>query len=216
MNLCKLSAGFAAVAILTPGLSHAADGPLFARGDLIVTGRLSDVSSETDDPIRTSAGAATGLNVDVGHDVMPTLGLTYFLSDHIAVEAILGATQHQIRAKGLATDVAVHEAWVLPPVVTLQYRPLSEGKVSPYVGAGVNAMIFFSGRDKNGFSVDLDNALGLALQAGVDFAPSDDWTFNADVKKVFVSTDAEINGGALKSDVALNPWVLSIGVGRRF
>lgn len=216
MKLKTLLIAAAAHAVGAPGLAQAADGAPFGKGTLIVTGRITSVSSPGTDPITTAAGGATGLNVDVKNDVMPTLGFTYFLSDHVAVEAILGATQHEIRAKGGATNVEVHETWVLPPVVTVQYRPLSSGTISPYVGAGVNAMIFFSGKDKNGFSVDLDNALGLALQAGVDAQINDTWTLNADVKKVFVSTDADINNGALKSDVNIDPWVVSVGLGRKF
>lgn len=216
MKLKTLLIAAAALAVGAPGLAQAADGAPFGKGTLIVTGRITSVSSPGTDPITTAAGGATGLNVDVKNDVMPTLGFTYFLSDHVAVEAILGATQHEIRAKGGATNVEVHETWVLPPVVTVQYRPLSSGTISPYVGAGVNAMIFFSGKDKNGFSVDLDNALGLALQAGVDAQINDAWTLNADVKKVFVSTDADINNGALKSDVNIDPWVVSVGLGRKF
>ncbi|WP_292227389.1 OmpW family outer membrane protein, partial [Brevundimonas sp.] len=136
------------------------------KGDFIVTGRVTDVFSQADNAITTAAGADTGLKVDVGDSVMPTLGFTYFLTDHLAVEAILGTTKHDIRAQGGGTDALVHETWVLPPVVTLQYRPLSSGRVSPYVGAGVNYMLFYSGKDKNGFTVDLDNGFGYALQAG--------------------------------------------------
>lgn len=214
MKATHLAATAAALALAVPGLAGAQSAP--AKGDLIVTARVTSVSSKADNAITTSAGAATGLNVDVGADVMPTLGFTYFLTDKLAVEAILGATQHEIRAQGGATDVAVHKTWVLPPVVTLQYRPISSGAFSPYVGAGVNAMVFFSGKDKNGFKVDLDNALGLALQAGADVGINEQWTLNADVKKVFVKTDAKINGGALKSKVELDPWVVSVGLGRKF
>ena len=214
----KRTHGLALVAALVaaPSLCLAAEAAPFGKGALLVTGRVTQISSNADDPIRTAAGAATGLHVDVKHDVMPTLGFTYFLSDHVSVEGILGATQHEIRAQGGATDVAVHKTWVLPPVVTLQYRPVTGGTVSPYVGAGVNAMIFFEGKNKNGFNVDLDNAVGYAVQAGVDAALKNNWTLNADVKKVFVKTDASINGGALKSAVHLDPLVVSIGLGRRF
>lgn len=186
------------------------------KGDLIVTGRITDVFSQADNAITTAAGADTGLKVDVGDSVMPTLGFTYFLTDHLAVEAILGTTKHDIRAQGAATDALVHETWVLPPVVTLQYRPLNSGRVSPYVGAGVNYMLFYSGKDKNGFTVDLDNGFGYALQAGADIGIQGPWSLNVDVKKVWFNTDANINDGALKSDVDLDPWVVSIGVGRKF
>lgn len=186
------------------------------KGDFIVTGRVTDVFSQADNAITTAAGADTGLKVDVGDSVMPTLGFTYFLTDHLAVEAILGTTRHDIRAQGGGTDALVHETWVLPPVVTLQYRPLSSGRVSPYVGAGVNYMLFYSGKDKNGFTVDLDNGFGYALQAGADIGIQGPWSLNVDVKKVWFNTDANINDGALKSDVDLDPWVVSVGVGRKF
>lgn len=194
----------------------ASDWQVARKGDWIVTGRITDISSKADDSIFTAGGLDTGLNIDVGHDVMPTLGFTYFLTDNISVEAILGATQHQIRAQGGGTDVAVHETWVLPPVVTLQYRPMPEARVSPYVGAGINYMLFFEGKDQNGFTVDLEDGFGYALQAGADVALTGPWTLNLDVKKVWFETEATINSGALTSDVNLDPWVVSVGFGRKF
>jgi outer membrane protein len=185
-------------------------------GEWLVSGRVTDVFSGADDAVVTAAGAATGLNVDVGDSVMPTLGFTYFLTDHWAIEGILGTTRHEIRARGGATDVAVHETWVLPPVVTLQYRPVTGRGFSPYVGAGVNAMVFYGGDDRNGFSVDLDDGFGYAAQAGVDVGLNADWSLNLDVKKVWFNTGADINNGALKSDVALDPWVVSLGLSRKF
>jgi outer membrane protein len=214
----------AAVAVMTLATGAATgasaqtanDWQVARKGDWIVTGRITDVSSGADDSIFTSAGVDTGLNVDVGNSTMPTLGFTYFLTDNISVEAILGATQHEIRAQGGATDVAVHETWVLPPVVTLQYRPMPEARVSPYVGAGLDYMLFFEGRDKNGFTVDLEDGFGYALQAGADVAITGPWTLNVDVKKVWFDTTATINGGALTSDVNLDPLVVSVGFGRKF
>lgn len=205
----------AAGAVQAQSFWQADPGPV-GKGTLIVTARATGVLTDADDAIATAAGAASGLNVDVADDYMPTLGFTYFLTDHIAVEAILGATNHEIRAQGPGTDVAVHETWVLPPVVTVQYRPTPNARVSPYVGAGVNYILFFSGEDKNGFEVDLDDGFGYALQAGADIALQGPWTLNLDAKKVWFETDASINGGALRSQVNLDPWVVSIGIGRRF
>ncbi|MBP8062455.1 MAG: outer membrane beta-barrel protein [Brevundimonas sp.] len=214
----------AAVAVMTLATGAATgasaqtanDWQVARKGDWIVTGRITDVSSGADDSIFTSGGVDTGLNVDVGNSTMPTLGFTYFLTDNISVEAILGATQHEIRAQGGATDVAVHETWVLPPVVTLQYRPAPEARVSPYVGAGINYMLFFEGKDQNGFTVDLEDGFGYALQAGADVALTGPWTLNVDVKKVWFDTEATVNGGALTSDVNLDPLVVSVGIGRKF
>lgn len=214
-RIAALAAGLT-LAALAAAPASAQDWQVARKGDWIVAGRITDISPRADDAITTAAGGSTGLQVDVGHDIMPTLGFTYFLTDHVSVEAILGATRHEIRAQGGTTDVAVHETWVLPPIVTLQYRPAPEARVSPYVGAGLNYMLFFNGEDRNGFAVSLDDGLGYALQAGADVAISGPWTVNLDVKKVWFNTDASINAGTLKSDVNLDPWVISIGLGRKF
>lgn len=218
MNLKTLILSAAAVAAFAaPAMAQTTTAwEMPKKGDFIVTGRVTDIFSQADNAITTAAGADTGLKVDVGDSVMPTLGFTYFLTDHVAVEAILGTTKHDIRAQGPGTDALVHETWVLPPVVTVQYRPLTSGRISPYVGAGVNYMLFYSGKDKNGFTVDLDNGFGYALQAGADIGIQGPWSLNVDVKKVWFNTDANINDGALKSDVDLDPWVVSVGVGRKF
>lgn len=187
-----------------------------AKGDIVLNVRLTDVAPDAGNPIVTAAGAATGLKADVEDDIKPTIGLSYFLTDKLAVEVIAGTTQHTVKAVGAGTDVAVHKTWVLPPVVSLQYHPLPGARFSPYVGAGLNYMLFYSGKDKNGFTVDLDNGFGYALQAGADIPINAAYSLNIDVKKVWFDTDASINGGALKSRVKLDPLVASVGFGRRF
>ncbi|QTC92201.1 OmpW/AlkL family protein [Brevundimonas goettingensis] len=210
----------AITAVALPAMAQTASGNAAwsapRKGDWLITGRVTDVFSGADNAITTANGADSGLHVDVGDSVMPTLGFTYFLTDHWAVEGILGTTKHEIRAQGGTTDVAVHETWVLPPVVTLQYRPLTGGRVSPYVGAGINYMLFYGGDDENGFKVHLKDGFGYAAQVGADVGLKGPWSLNLDVKKVWFNTDARINDGALKSDVDLDPWVISAGVSRRF
>ena len=100
MNAFKTLMLAAAAAVLaTPALAQSDNAWTAPRaGDWIVTGRITSVAPTTEDAILTSAGAATGLKVDVSDDLKPTLGFTYFFTDHIAVEAILGTTQHEIRA----------------------------------------------------------------------------------------------------------------------
>jgi outer membrane protein len=205
-----------AATALAGGVAHAEDFSPNAKGDFIVHARITQVAPDKDAAILTAAGAATGLKAHVKDDIKPTLGFTYFLTDKVAVEAILGTTEHDIRAQGGTTDVLVHKTWVLPPVVTLQYHPLPAARVSPYVGAGINYMLFYSGKNKNGFTVKLDDGFGYALQAGVNVKMKNNWMLNADIKKVYFSTDAKINGGALKTKVDLDPLVSSIGFSRKF
>lgn len=203
-------------AVAFAGAAQAQDYKPKAKGDIVLNVRVTDVSPTGTDAITTTAGAATGLRAKVENDIMPTVGLTYFLTDNIAIEAIAGTTQHTVRAKGAGTDLKLKETWVLPPVVTLQYHFAPESRMSPYVGAGLNYMLFYSGSDKNGFNLKIDDGFGAALQAGVDIALKDSWTVNLDAKKIFFETDAVDRSKGLKTKVTLNPWVLSAGIGYRF
>ncbi len=90
------------------------------KGLLMLNVRATAISPTADDAITTAAGTATGLHVDVGDDYKPSIGLSYFLTDHVAVEAIATTSQHTIKAQGPGVDVTVHKTWVLPPVVSLQ------------------------------------------------------------------------------------------------
>jgi len=212
----KLVIAVALAALAAAGTVEAQDYRPKSKGDVVLHVRVTDVAPSGSDPITTLAGAATGLRAKVGYDVTPTLGVTYFLTDNLAVEAIAGTTQHTVRAKGPTTDMKVKDSWVLPPVVTLQYHFAPAARVSPYVGAGVNYMLFYGGDDKNGFRLKLDDGFGAALQAGVDVALRDRWAINLDAKKIFFETDAIDRSRGIKSKVTLNPWVLSAGVGHRF
>ena len=160
-------------ASLALGLASAAQAQDFqpkAAGVKMLNVRVTAVDPEAGDPITTLSGVATGLTAEVNADVMPTIGLSYFFTDNIAVEVIAGTTKHTVKAQGPGTDVKVKETWVVPPVVALQYHFAPAGKVSPYVGAGVNYMLFYSGSDKNGFNLDIDVCFVIALHAGLDIA----------------------------------------------
>lgn len=206
----------AALALAAVGPAAAEDFRPKQAGDWMINLRVTDVAPDAGDAIVTSAGAPTGLKADVSDSYVPTIGITHFFTDHVAAELILGTSKHTIRAQGGSTDVKVHETWVLPPTLSLQYHFQPEKRFSPYVGAGVNYMLFYNGDDKNGFKVKLDDGFGYALQAGADIATSGPWSVNVDVKKIWFDTDAKINGGALKSNVNLDPWVVSVGAGYKF
>ena len=52
--------------------------------------------------------------------------------------------------------------------MTLQYHFDDMGGFKPYVGAGVQYIHFFDENSNLGGSLDIDDAFGFALQAGVD------------------------------------------------
>jgi outer membrane protein len=74
-----------------------------------------------------------------------------------------------------------------------------------------------------GSKIKIDSdSWGYALQAGVDVNLKDGWLINADVKYVTIDTDVKLKnplaGGAwTKIDsLDINPWVVGIGIGKKF
>lgn len=215
-----LLAAAALSALAMASAAHAADdGDVTVgkhKGAIIVNLRVTDVDPVGSSPIYTAAGAATGLNATADSSVIPSLGIQYYFTDHIAAELVLGTSKHTITAVGPGGSTVVRKTWVLPPVLAAQYHFAPHSQFSPYVGAGVNYMIFYSGKDYNGFTVRTHDGFGAALNAGADYAVTRRVNLNLDVKKIFFRTDANINGGALKSHVQLDPWVISAGLGVKF
>ena len=96
---------FATAALAVAGAAQAQDFQPKQKGTIMLNVRLTDVSSKADDAITTAAGAATGLNVDVKRDTVPTIGISYFLTDHVAIEAIAGTSKHTVKVSA----VSAHE-----------------------------------------------------------------------------------------------------------
>ena len=156
-------------------------------------------------------GASADLSVD--NAVMPELDFTYFVTDNIALELILSATPHDVELAG----TKITDLWVLPPTLTLQYH-LPMGAFKPYIGAGVNYTIILDSDATGaiGGVDDWDDAFGFALQAGFDYAIDDRWSFNFDVKKIWLNLDAEVTPANVNASVDLDPWVIGAGIGYRF
>ena len=207
-------AALAGIGLVTS--AHAEDFKVLQKGSFVIDTRISQVSSSAKTEIFTAAGVDSGLHVKVGSSTVPTLGFRYFLTDNLAVEGILGTSHHKLNAANATSSTYVHDTWVLPPVVALQYHFAPKAQFNPYVGAGVNLMEFYSSTDHNSFAVKLKSGGGYAVQAGADIALKGPWSLNIDYKKVYFTTKANINNNALKASVHLDPSVLSIGLGYRF
>ncbi len=64
-------------------------------------------------------------------------------------------------------------------------------------------------------SLNIDNGVGWALQAGVDYHLDENWFLNLDVKKLWLNVDATAAPvGAV--DIDVDPWVVGVGFGYRF
>ena len=207
----KLLLAAAGVVALTGMTAPAA---LAEKGDWQFRVRAITVQPDEGADIQTIGG-----DVDIDTSVVPEFDISYFFTDNIAAELILGVTPHDVMAVDTAVgDLDLGDVTLLPPTLTLQYHFNPDGDVRPYVGAGVNYTHFFNEDLPTGgiaTSIDYDASFGYALQAGADFQVSDDWFFNVDVKYVDIDTDVTING-AIQADVEIDPVIFGVGFGRRF
>jgi outer membrane protein len=66
--------------------------------------------------------------------------------------------------------------------------------------------------------LEIDNAAGVALQAGADFMIDNHWGLFVDVKKAYLRTEARgfLGPAPVKADVTLDPAVVHAGVTYRF
>lgn len=160
-----------------------------------------------------------GAGLAYSDTVIPEFDVSYFFTDNIAAELILGTTFSKIKTTGALGEIDVGKTWLLPPTVTLQYHFTNFGAFKPYVGAGLNYSLFYHQSEKAGFSnLDVKNDFGAALQVGFDYMVTKNWGVNFDVKKIFLETkwSADMGGTPISGKAKLDPWLIGAGVTYRF
>ena len=158
----------------------------------------------------------------ISNSYVPELDITYYFTKNIAAELILGTTPHKVRGTEALDKTQIGKTWLLPPTLTLQYHFTDFGAFKPYVGAGVNYTFFLGtspARVANGGTTitqfKLDNAFGLALQAGADYMVTKNWGLNVDVKKLWLRSDFTANN-TLTGKATIDPWLVGVGVTYRY
>ncbi len=149
------------------------------------------------------------LPVDVGNDTQPEVTFEYFVADNLGLE-VLAATpfKHDISIDGLGKVGSTKE---LPPTVSLQYHFNGAGKVSPFVGVGLNYTLFFSEDTRGalaGSKLKLDDSFGAAAHAGVDFnLPKG--AIRVDARWIDIDTKVKLDGSKLGT-VNVDPMTYSL------
>ncbi|HJV71770.1 OmpW/AlkL family protein [Ideonella sp.] len=193
----------AAIAALSPLAAQAQD-----TGDWIVRARAVSLSSENNDD--------TGLDLSINDKVIPEVDISYFLSPNFALELILTYPQkHDVKSAGAKIGTFKH----LPPTLTAQYHFTGMGW-RPYVGLGLNYTHISDVNWDPAVEAALQPSLkkdsfGLAAQIGADVPVGGGWLLNVDVKKVQIGTEVS-SFGAKVGDFKVDPWLVSVGFGKRF
>lgn len=108
-----------------------------------------------------------------------------------------------------------------PAALTLTYAFGKPGSVRPYAGAGLHYTAVLRSSDGDVASLEVKNAYGPVLQAGLDIPLGTRWSLFVDARKMFVKVKARgtlpaLGGPPARAEVTLNPLVLHAGVGYRF
>ncbi|MBD3725236.1 MAG: OmpW family protein [Flavobacteriaceae bacterium] len=176
-------------------------------------------------PTESAKIGVIGGDANISNALIPELDFTYFFTEHIAAELILGTAKHDVKAVGTAAgNVDLGSVWLLPPTLTAQYHfyATKDKVLKPYVGAGVNYTIFYNVKSGTVADVKYDNALGYAVQVGFDLMLNDKFFINVDAKRLFLNTDVTVDasnlapGLSIPADVDIDPWLFGMGIGMKF
>ncbi|MFT4171182.1 MAG: OmpW family outer membrane protein [Rhodocyclaceae bacterium] len=197
----------ASLLALTTGAAMAQaqqEGPWLLR----LRGTYLDMVNKSD-PI---GGVGASDRISVNSKWIPEFDVSYFFTPNIATELVLTVPQKQdVSLDGNRIGTFKH----LPPTLLVQYHFMPQAVIRPYVGAGVNFTRIWDA-DIAGGTLSLSKwSVQPALQVGADYQLTRNWYLNADIKKVWLSADVKSNGTKV-SEVRLDPWLYSIGVGYRF
>jgi len=183
-------------------LAAASAAPVFAQsaGDFTLGLGVHTVNPTSNSgQLNASAlGLGTLPPTRVTHSTRPTITGEYFVRDGLGIEVLAALPfQHNIKIDGIGRVGSTKQ---LPPVVSLQYHFNPAGKVSPFVGLGVNYTRFFQERTQgalDGTRLDLDSSWGLAGHAGVDIKLTGRYALRLDARYVDISSDVRVNGNTL-------------------
>ncbi len=175
--------------------------------------------------------APKGTEVDVQSASSVSGGITYMLSDNIAIDVPLALPfKHTINGAGsfLAGVGKVADTKALPATAVVQYRfGAANASFRPYLGLGATYAMFYDetstlaltaatgGSKANPTTVTFKDKLVPALQLGLNFSVNAKWFVDVSATYTPLETRGTLSTGQT-IDVKVNPTALSVGIGTKF
>ena len=208
----KMIIALAAIAAMASGSAMAFEG-----GDWTFKAGITNV-----DPEQENSGV-DGVEINVSDDSAISLTGAYFFTPGLALELLASTPFEHAYVVGIdGAAVGGGSTKHLPPTLSLQYHFNSGGTIVPYIGAGLNYTLFFSQKSSfdasgplAGASSELDDSVGYALQAGLDYMFTDQLFMNVDLRYIDIEPDLKVNGTKIGT-VKINPTTVGINVGYKF
>ncbi|WP_037309418.1 OmpW/AlkL family protein [Ruegeria halocynthiae] len=197
-KLAALTLSTALVALAAPAFAQ-------SQGDWTVGVGVGYLKPKSDN------GKLAGLDADVDASTRPIFTAEYFVRDNLGIE-LLAATPfgHNISLGG--NEIA--SVRQLPPTLSLNYHFPTNSAWLPYVGAGVNYTVFYDAKSTLG-KLDIDNSVGISLQAGLDYMVTDAGAVRLNVRWFDIDSDVKLNGNDI-GKAKIDPWLIGVSYVHRF
>lgn len=221
--------GFMSSLLLAAGLAAAGSASAQSTGALLgrigVTQIRPDVKSGD-----LTAPSFAGTQADIRSDTQLTVGLTYMLTDSIAIDFPLSfGFKHDIVGAGTISGVGkIGEVKSLPITLLAQYKfQGANDPLRPYVGFGPTYAKFYKARStaaltgltggspSNPTTISVQSKWAPTVEAGATYAFAGRWYADATVLKTFLKTRTSLSTGQTL-DAKLDPWSYCLAVGYRF
>lgn len=188
-----------------------------------LTGYASWVDTSSEGTLDESTANPVDINFDgtLGYGIAANIFWGGRLSTEFAIVRVETDVSVRQRAVNNAGDT---QAEMMPITAVLQFHLAPNGRFDPYVGAGA-AYVLIDDVDAPGElsnldfeSLDFDDDVGLALNAGLGVKLTDNFGLTFDAKYVPLESSATAvrTGGATDVKFDINPVILSAGLSLRF
>lgn len=209
MNNKTLAILLAGAALLAPGLASAECQTTENHWAVRVGGHMIDPTEDKNND--------SGVIVAVRKKFGPTVNLDYRFCKIFVID-VLGAIPYthdiELTLPG-GSPSRLASTRHLPPTVTLQWHPLGESDIDPFLGVGVNRTFFFNESLNGplaGNNLQLSNTWGYSFQGGLDYKIAGPWFAGIDVRYIQIEPNASLNGTPI-GRVKIDPIVYGFTVG---
>jgi outer membrane protein len=153
------------------------------------------------------------------------VGLNFFLSDRVSIEAKAAALESRLRVRIVGSDFILTSdlgrAQIFPISAVLQWHLSEYGTIRPYLGAGIAHVIL---RDVNrsitssATGIHFKDPTGVVVDGGLEFNLSKRFGIYGDARYIPVETKSTASFIGTASAVKMNvrPLIVSTGIAWRF
>jgi outer membrane protein len=165
---------------------------------------------------KSNNGILAGMQSSAGSDVQPIITAEWMFQPALGLEVLASTPwKHDVSLQGLGKVATTNQ---LPPTVSVQYHFNQGGQISPFVGVGLNWTMFWNTKTQGaltGTKLSINDSVGAALHAGVDFNIDPHWLVAIDARWISIGSSVKLNGAKIGT-VNVDPMVYGLTVGYRF